>query len=280
MNHYSATKPLLFNKRLVQDLGLDCPYEHVRNGTWTIDVFGQMGKAAISDLDGSGRVTPQRGRFGYQAQSYTAKNEDDIPFLAMNNERFINTFNKIFDILHSPDFLYDLTMSNHGDRQFLEGRALFFTEVSLANTHNLRNMEDDYGILPHPKFDNEQEHYWSSTGLPHVMCIPITNPELDRTGIILEALCYESYKTVRPEYYETLLKTKLAGRDDESADMLDLIFGFRIYELGRMYWDGVIANTIAALNRTRTNTIVSTIEANLEAYNTAINTTVDVFMNR
>ena len=65
----------------------------------------------------------------------------------------------------------------------------------------------------------------------------ITN--LERTGIIIEALSAESMYLLTPAYYEISLKTKYA-RDDESQEMLDIIFASTVYDLGNIFdWGGV-----------------------------------------
>lgn len=44
---------------------------------------------------------------------------------------------------------------------FSSGNTLFIGNGMLVDAGNLRDMEDDYGILPHPKFDEAQEQYRS-----------------------------------------------------------------------------------------------------------------------
>lgn len=51
----------------------------------------------------------------------------------------------------------------------------------------------------------------------------MNSPDIERSSIILEALNIESYRLIIPSYYDTVLQGKLA-RDDESKEMLDLIF--------------------------------------------------------
>ena len=62
----------------------------------------------------------------------------------------------------------------------------------------------------------------------------MTNTDLERTGIILEAITYESSKTSYPAYIETSIKTKYS-RDEDSIAMLDLIFENRTYDLGIIF---------------------------------------------
>lgn len=47
-------------------------------------------------------------------------------------------------------------------------------------------------------------------------------------------MCYESRDTVRHAYFDVTITNKTI-RDEESAEMLDLIFSTRIYDLGFIF---------------------------------------------
>jgi hypothetical protein len=66
------------------------------------------------------------------------------------------------------------------------------------------------------------------------VCVPTLQEDAERTAVILEALAAESRYTVRPAYYDISLKTK-HSRDDESQEMLDIIFSTRSYDFGWYY---------------------------------------------
>ena len=93
-------------------------------------------------------------------------------------------------------------------------------------------MEDKYGILPLPKFDENQEGYhtnawdqFSVFGIP----LTIADADKDMTGIIFEALCAESYKTVFPAYYDQALKSRYSA-EPATAEIIDLIMAGRKLE--------------------------------------------------
>ena len=52
--------------------------------------------------------------------------------------------------------------------------------------------------------------------------IPLTVPDPDFTGLITEALAIESYNSVRPAIYETVMEDKLL-RDEESVEMYETL---------------------------------------------------------
>jgi hypothetical protein len=51
---------------------------------------------------------------------------------------------------------------------------------------------------------------------------------------VMEALASASYKTVRPAYYETTLRTKIA-QDPQSAEMFDIIIDNIYIDAGIIY---------------------------------------------
>ena len=118
-------------------------------------------------------------------------------------------------------------------QKFAEDKGLFMIHrMEHVEREAMREM-DGYGIIPTPKYDEQQETYVTyapsdGCGIPAV----VTDPEM--SAILLEALQYESYKTVRPAYYEIALKGKYA-QDEISGQMLDIIFENAICTFGYMY---------------------------------------------
>ena len=53
---YGATRLMLFNKNLFNDLNLDYPYEAVKSGSWTTDMFETIVRKGSDDLNGDGKV--------------------------------------------------------------------------------------------------------------------------------------------------------------------------------------------------------------------------------
>ena len=60
------------------------------------------------------------------------------------------------------------------------------------------------------------------------------------TGVILEAMASDSAQHLVPAFYETLLKSKLS-RDNDSEEMLDLIFASRSFDMGPIFsWGDIM----------------------------------------
>lgn len=60
----NATWAVFFNKKLLQDLGLESPYSYVKNNDWTLDRYNEICVAAAKDLNGDGIMTPGDDRWG------------------------------------------------------------------------------------------------------------------------------------------------------------------------------------------------------------------------
>ena len=292
-NQYSVTVGILFNQQLRADLGLDCPYTLVHEGRWTMERFAEMARAAQRDLTGDGTMGPN-DQWGFMGQShvytlafmngmgarYIIKDADDLPVLNINTEGFISRFLTAFDLLMEGWVIDPTRPEVPGgilEGMFLNNQGLFWAPLINGATA-LRAMDADFGILPFPKLNEQQEYHISSTGLPHVMAIPITTPDLERTGIILEALNAESRLTTRTVYFDTMLVNQIMNRDEQSAEMLDIIFGNRIYEPGRFFWESHVSAPISQAMRDRNRDIVSIIEAREPAALAAIEAAIEAFL--
>ena len=103
-------------------------------------------------------------------------------------------------------------------------------------------MNDDFGIVPWPKYDASQEKYYTNVDAgTNLFIVPITNSDPERTSIVLEALCAKGYRTVIPAYYEVALQTKYT-RDDLSVQMLDIIKEGRVFDIGYYYCGGTFGS--------------------------------------
>jgi hypothetical protein len=62
--------------------------------------------------------------------------------------------------------------------------------------------------------------------------------DVERSSVIVEALSAESKRYVVPAYYDISLSIKDV-RDEESKEMLDILFAGRVYDIGYMYDSGI-----------------------------------------
>lgn len=233
VSHYETVRTFLFNKRMLEQYALESPYELVDSGKWTLEKFHEMAISAGVDLDNDGKWSKddQYGLIGYSnvlcntlacgvgAILSIGKDENDMPYFDLDQEYYIDRLQAVSKLFETKDgFVY----KENTQDIFRNGKALFLSCL-FSEAATLRDMEDDFGILPAPKYNEEQTGYLNLGGSPFFMTIPITAPDLDRTGAVMEALAYDSMGLVDTAYYNIVLKGK-ASRDTESEKMLDLIF--------------------------------------------------------
>ncbi len=263
-----ATWVVLFNKELANDYSIGDMYELVNSGKWTLDELIRLCGVASMDLDGDGDMD-EYDQWGIQNEPYNAigfcmaagerlidKDADDLPFISIGSEQFVTIYQKSVEFLTNKEICMnyaDYVNKYPGadpwtkcmDPAFSEGRVLF-NVTGLNRVTMFRAMDDNFGILPIPKYEESAENYICPV---HMWCCnsisvlkSASDPE--RTGIIVEAMSADSMYRLTPAYYDVSLKTKFS-RDNESAEMLDLIFASRAYDLGAMYnWGNIYQFTL------------------------------------
>ncbi len=291
-----ATWIMMFNKKMIADNDLTSPYELVSQGRWTIDTFAEMTKNVAADIDGDGKYTMQDkyglsttpdtiyGLFYSTGLTFISKDADDMPRFSLNVEKGTEVLGKIGQIMNhdnrtllTTNIVKETSDVITGVRTaFFENRALFYAEV-MFHVANLRQMETDFGIIPLPKYDEAQEHYITFVN-PAGSClaVPTTNAKPQETGIILEAMASASYQYLTPAYYDTALKGKYA-RDNESADMLDLLLQNRAYDLALIYNWGNLAPGYVQLAQKDSTDLSSMVAKQEKKLNTDLQKFIDGF---
>lgn len=281
---------LFFNKKLMSDYGIDTPYQTVLDGTWTLDAFNAMVTQAARDLDGDNVMTTD-DQYGLATHGDSAlvmlissgeglvyKNAANIPEWTDLPERVYDISARTYQTFFNTEYVYQSGMNTAGAENleivphFSAGKDLFLCEV-LGHAKTLRDMDDDFGILPTPKLNEDQADYATFIARSaQTLMIPITNSDLNRTAVILENLGAESYKSVRPAYYDVQLSGKTV-RDPDSLEMLDIIFRNRRYEMAYIF--GASAAGSAYINATRTGSdLASSIASSAKAIKKSMEKTI------
>ena len=139
----------------------------------------------------------------------------------------------------------DVTGKNYGTsmQMFANGQALFYTGT-LSGAVSFRGMKDVFGILPVPKYTEEQEFYysWCSTMAHTPLMVPATvktantGEHVSRTATIIEGMAYFSKymsgtnQSVLDAFYENMTYSQLC-REPEDYEMLELIFSQKTFDL-------------------------------------------------
>ncbi|MCD8056406.1 MAG: extracellular solute-binding protein [Clostridiales bacterium] len=252
-----CTWVVYFLKDLLTAVGItESPYDLVKSGEWTWDKLYSMAAKAAFDTNGDGTLdTSDRYGLTTHGESYAASwqsaglkfvttDSDGMPQISWGTDTFVEVYEKINDILTDSDIVYCINDS-FAQSALLSEQTLFMAmDISFASTY--RNSEYVFGIVPYPKYSEDIDRYYSYMTLSScTMIVPITCSNTERTGIITEALAYYGQKYITPAYYDVQLKARYS-RDEESQEMLDIIFTYRAYDLGVFFnWGGAYSSLVA-----------------------------------
>lgn len=215
-------------------------YDIVRDKKWTIDKMEQFANAAatvedatIDEILASGGITGiampiwdnTNGWAVAAGVNFSEKNRDGSVKLTFNNKNttldsFYSKYMKLIESAGVTDVVgggYDVAF-----QAFMSDNALMVPgRLNQAEVY-LREMTSPYYIVPCPLLAEGQEYRSSVHDAINIYGISAGSQDKKATAIVLEALCAESYRSVRPRYYDDALKFKYTT-DMDSADMIDII---------------------------------------------------------
>ena len=275
--YFESHNTVVFNKNILNDLNLADPYECVYNNEWTLDTMIGMMDAAKIDTDGDGKwtVEDQYGFSMYEGNWSIAfivgsgefivqKDENNLPVWNGLSERYITVFEKVAAGVfgESTNNALKARGTLPGNLElyrlmFIYGRALFLvTQIGVLK--NMRDVEFELGVVPSPKYDEDQKDYVSLIFQgANAVGVPMTNPDPERTGLVLDYLAAASTETVRDIYMNQTLDFKYI-QDKESQEMLDIILSTGTFEIAAVYdWGGIAGQVMTLLNAGKT-TLAST----------------------
>ena len=271
------THAILFNKDMLADYGLEDPYALVREGKWTLEKFTELAKSVGEDANHDGVYDssdiyglltwndPMIAILASSGEKIASINDEGLIELTFYNERVVNLYDKyedlVFDTAHVYNYQYDnvtgkatatSSWDTARDAVFGEGRTLFYMNL-LEVVERHRDSDTHFGILPYPKLDAAQVEYGHAVSAYHTnfLCIPQMVKDYTRSGIVVEELAYEGKKLLTPAYYDQTLIGR-SVRDEESVEMLDIIFSTRVFDVGQYYNIGTYKDQLAKLFVTRT----------------------------
>ncbi len=243
----TLTMAMFYNPSVGEKYGcsIDEYYEMVEKGTWTIDNFYSIIDPIYEDINGDG--TRDAGDiYGYGtgliddidiwltafAQPVTGRDSKGFLTLEMVDEKCVNIIEKLNQFIHVSNGVYATDGSTASE---FTSNLRVFSPVRFSECFGtLREMENEYMVLPLPKWDEAQTNYRTTmidefTIFSVMKTVPAADYEF--VGILFEAMNAESYKMVIPVYYDEALKGKYST-DTKMAEMIDFIMNGRSFDIG------------------------------------------------
>ena len=239
----TQTGAMYFNKEIYRDRYGD-PDEMYRltvNGKLTHDKIYELVAGAYKDLNGDG-VRDDGDIYGLFWS--TGKHEElshwfvgcDLDMyertdgkltITMNNDRTVAAVESLYRLMNENSGSFSSPTGLIATTQyFSDGHCLFFlVNLNAATSPRLRDMNQEYGILPVPKLDEAQTGYVAYVhDSGSVLGVPkhVSDEMFAVVGATLEALCGEAHRTYIDAFLETALKMKYS-RDALSGQCIDIV---------------------------------------------------------
>ena len=255
LGYSQQTWMMLYNKTKADELGnIPDLYQIVEDGGWTLDLLNQLTADVYQDLNGD-TVRDDNDFYGfagtpggcllaafmYGADAKIAEVNSDLKV-----EQLIDS-EKTLDVLST---MSELFYTNSGTIFWNEalrgtGRVLFPKSVVLFSAmqvndlvredFGMRNMADEFGVLPLPKYDEAQAEYYTVVdGGSDIMVVPATVTNTELVGAIVEAMSAASYNDVIPAYIGQAIEQK-GTRDEESIMIMREILDSRVIDFAYLY---------------------------------------------
>lgn len=297
---YSAC--LAFNKNHFDDQSLEYPYDLAREGAWTLDELNALTKDQTKDINGDGKIEYENDYYGMTSwhlagpfnfffgsgATFFTKDADNYPVYSVDQDKIQNIYDKVYATFMDNNSLYITDVSIHTEayKVFTRGQALFcscsLTQIAMTE-HGFKDMADEYGLVPQPKYDTAQKDYMSFVnGAAAVVVVPksVAADKLGFVGFAMGALSSSSYYMVTDTLYDKVAKAKNV-RDQESAEMVDIIIRNRVFDFGYAHFysksfpcavlfqtclDGKNTSVASAIKRTKEATVKKEMDKILKVY--------------
>lgn len=242
-----------YNETIGEKLGLDLPYQLVRDGKWTLDAIGTYMKSAAS-LNGDDSFTWNTDGYCVYgiaidhpqhivtcAGERTIESKDGKLVFTAGTSRYYSVISKIVNVFTENDGAAQYKRASVGDDDpghyvytFEHERSLMMI-AEVSKTNRMRDKDYSFGLLPLPKYDENQENYIGKPfyGTP-CLSIPVTVSDPGKVAEISDALAYLSYKDVWGVFRKVTLEQKNL-RNEDSIEMLDILINSIVPDLPTIY---------------------------------------------
>lgn len=239
--YFGSVYVIMFNQDMARELDLGDMYALVHEGKWTFDKMMEFARLAVKDLDGDGDIEGD-DRIGLMFESHEGfllasgyslvENKNNSLACGLEHPEMISFIQHALDCFTEQGVFND-GWNVDGESVYANGTALF-TNPCTFSLDAYRDLNYDYGILPMPKYTEEQERYigFSQPWINAAPAIPITatGEKLDMIGTLTDAMVAYGYDYIKPAVYDNVLRMK-GARDEQSALIMDEIFSNITIEL-------------------------------------------------
>jgi len=276
---------MFFNRDTINARGLENPYELVESGKWTVDKMIEMTQGMYEDKNQKG-ARDEEDNYGVRAvtnvwtdsfffaSGLSTIEQDSNGRLVISDtwcsEKSQNLLTKLCAYFANGDGF--LGSGNASRTQFTGGNSLFIIDSAGSAKDHYAQSSVNFGVVPVPKYDEEQEKYYTILGFTYTM-YSLSKAASDKSAAAatIECLASEGYRTTTPAIFEQAFKYKYST-GEENIVMWDIIKNSVSFDLGRIFTTSMNKLTYSLFRNALTNNQAdkwfSTFAQNEKALNT------------
>ena len=240
---------IFYNKDQLQKYtNLVEPAQLVDDNNWTMETLFEMTSGLYTDLNNDQKAN-KGDFFGFTSLNWhfdaiyygcgmtmLEKDADTTKLLKVaddwTSEKAITLAASVGDWIKKGDAYLD---SNNYADIFISGNALLVMARHNDIASKIDNASFKYGIVPMPKYNKDQENYYTCMGNPvSLYSIYALSKDANRAAAVLECWASEAYRTTTPAIFESTFKLRLSDTSTESR-MYDIIRSSVTFDLCRFF---------------------------------------------
>lgn len=248
VSYYYSMFLIVMNKSVWTNYSLEGDVvEDVKSGQWTIEKMLTYAQNVYEDKNSNGKDA---------SDNYGLIFDHSVPFdmfISGSNMKFVKQTDNgkiqlgddIMDISKGDAIITKLATALQNDyayygnktdlsKALIRGQALFYPcSISKLGTDIADGINYEYYILPTPKYDTNQDHYYTNVGFTYTMySIPKNGKVTDMPALLMEALASAGYRTSTDVLYEKKIKYQYSN-EAFNMEMFELIRSYPYFEISR-----------------------------------------------
>ncbi|MBQ8849033.1 MAG: hypothetical protein IJ011_01715 [Clostridia bacterium] len=239
-SYFGNIASVFYNKSIIESMSFEDPVALVDNNQWTFEKLQQMSVGMYEDTKNNG--VDREDEFGIVFNQGAAPIDAlsvacGVRIIDINSEgrlqlspscystKGVGIIDELTKLVSQNNAVFiDKDSGDDFGGVFSSGRSLFTIGQLNDMTTFSTKASFEIGAVPLPKYDTDQEAFYSSIGPQFTLfTIPADAKDPDMTGAILEALEAYSYREVFPVVYEQNFKLKYSS-DSDMSRMVTLIY--------------------------------------------------------